>query len=310
MIWIIPTIASYILFAAVALGDKYLLLRFLPRPSIYAFYVGLTGILVFLLVPFFGFPVISFVNISIAFVSGGVFIFGLLFLYSGLQKFEASRIVPLVGGGVPLFTLLISMAVFPEAGALTQMDIIAFLLLLAGTMLISYERGKHIPLASVGISLIASFSFAVSFVAIKQVYLTEMFWAGFLWRSVGVAGAAGILFLFFKEVRNDMFGRLHRQRIIAIGEKKNLAIFFMNYIAGLGAGVLQIFAIYLAPPLYIAFINALQGVQYIFLFLFAALASLFFPGVFQEMPSPRGFLARLLAIVCITGGIAVLAFRL
>lgn len=306
MTWLAPTVASYVLFAAVALGDKYLLSRVLPRPSIYAFYVGITGGLVFLLVPFFGFPSIAFGRMLGALMSGAIFIFGLLFLYSGLQKFEASRVVPLVGGTVPLFTLLISVAAFPAAELIARKDAFAFLLLFAGTVLITYERGRHIPFASIGIAFAASLSFAISFVSIKQVYLLESFWAGFLWRSVGVAGAAGILFACFKEVRDDISSRFSGGRSL-IGVKSDIAIFFANYATGLGAGVLQVYAIYLAPPLYVAFINALQGVQYVFLLLFSAVLSFLLPRVFQEVSSPQVFLLRFTAILCVSAGLAVLA---
>ena len=106
MLWLIVIIVAYFLFAIVALGDKYLLAG-PPNPKSYSFYVGVLGGLVLVLIPFVGFSIPAFYQVLFCFLAGAMFIFALLGMFEGLEKFEASRIIPAVGGILPLFTFLL-----------------------------------------------------------------------------------------------------------------------------------------------------------------------------------------------------------
>ncbi len=102
MSWLLVTISAYFLFAIVALVDKYLLGGLMPSPKVYAFYVAALGILALVLIPF-GFLIPAPFQIFLALLAGIFHILAIFTYFSGLQYFETSRIVPAIGGLLPLF---------------------------------------------------------------------------------------------------------------------------------------------------------------------------------------------------------------
>ena len=111
--WIIVAITAYFLLAFVAVIDKYLLAGPLPNPKLYAFVIGIFGGLALLLIPF-GFLVVPpWPIIVFAMMAGVIQIFSLVALLSGLKNIEASRIVPAIGGLLPVFTLLFTLLLPP-----------------------------------------------------------------------------------------------------------------------------------------------------------------------------------------------------
>src|SRR4030043_1435588 len=106
MLWLIITISAYFILAVVFLIDKYLLVGPIPNPKIYAFYVGVLGIFVLLIVPFIGFYFPNSFEFFLALISGASFTYGIYWFFKALKLFESSRIVPAVGGILPIFTFL------------------------------------------------------------------------------------------------------------------------------------------------------------------------------------------------------------
>lgn len=300
MFWLIIIIAAYFLFAITALGDKYLLAG-PPNPKNYSFYVGVLGGLVLLLIPFVDFSIPDFYQILLCFLAGAIFIFALLGMFEGLEKYEASRIIPAVGGILPLFTFLLVYFFSGRKEILGAWELLAFLLLLLGSVLISIELGKRISFKSLKISAITAFLFALFFVLTKYVYIMLPFWTGFIWMRIG-AFLTALFFIFTKEVRQEIFsGRFTFNR-------KTGTFFVLNQGVGVGAFILQNWAIALTGLVYLSVINALQGVQYVFLFIFTILLSLKFPKILKEKISKRIVFQKLFAILFIVIGLALLAF--
>ena len=125
------------------------------------------------------------------------------------------------------------------------------------------EKGKKIKLKKIKIPLFASFLLALSFVFLKYVYLELNFWSAFIWTKIGSFLIALVFILIWQEVRQGVF------RATGKVNKKTALIFLLNQTAGAGANILQNLAVFLVPLGYLAFVNALQGVQYVFLFLFS-----------------------------------------
>lgn len=303
MTWLLFTIVSYAIFGFVAVGDRYLLSGPLPSHKVYAFYIGVLGMLVFLLTPVFGLSLIALDQFVVALISGLALTTALFFFYYGLRLFEASRIVPATGGLVPIFTLFLSFVLFPGS-SIAPLDFLALALLITGSVAITKGEGKKISFNSFKIAAIAAFLFAISFTLAKFVYLTEPFWSSFVWMRVGGFLFAVGLFVISKDLRRKLFARRRQAQKKRI---RTTVLFLGNQGLGAGAGILQNFAIFLAPPLYITFVNALQGIQYVFLMLFAAVISFAFPAAIHEVFSRRVLIKKLVAIFLIMAGIAVLA---
>lgn len=302
MSWLIIAILAYLILAVVFLVDKYLLVGPIPNPKVYAFYIGILGGAVLIFVPFVNFYPPTIWEAFLSFVSGASFIYAIYWFFKGLRVFEPSRIVPAVGGILPIITFLLIFLISQGKETLDLFGFLAFFLLIVGTVLITYEKSKKVSLQSLKISFVAALFFALSFVSAKYVYMNNPFLVGLVW--IRIEGAlVALLFLLSKGVREGLF-----QQKISL-EKKTITIFLSSQAGGAGANILQNWAIALAPLAYVAMINALQGVQYIFLLAIAVLLSLKFPQILKEEVSKEVLLQKIIAILLIGGGLAMLSLQ-
>ena len=301
MIWLLVAIFAYFILAIASLFDKYLLGGSLSNPKIYAFYVGILGSLAFLLIPlgFFIFPG-NFFLLVFALLAGSCQILGIYFYFESLKKFEPSRVIPAIGGMQPLFSFGMTWFFGGGKEILDAWQIIGFFLMVAGSVIIVYEQ-KAFGLKSLRFAVLAAFLFAVALVLSKFVYLAMSFVSGFLMISFGSVSTS-LMFLVSKEVRKEAFKGLGLAK-----NKKTAALFFANQAGGALAFILQSFAVSLAPLALVAVINALAGVQYVFVFLFSLLLSLYFPKIIREKISKKIILQKSFAIILIAFGLAILA---
>lgn len=302
MTWLWVTIIAYAILGFVSVVNRYLLAGPLPDPRVYAFYVGLLPMLIFLLTPIFGLTILPSLEMALSFLSGFLFLAGLFFLYAGLHRFEASRLIPAIGGLTPIFTLLGGLVLF-SGGGIGGIDWLAFVFLIAGSVFITVERGRTITLPSFRFAVAAAVFLSLSFVLAKYVYLTELFWSPFVWMRVGgFIFAAGIFFV-SPELRRTIF---KRSPSAARRGVKTAAIFIGNQVLGAAGNVLQNFAFFLVPAAYVAFINALEGIIYVFVLIFSALASIFLPHLIRETFTGKTALQKIIATTLIVVGIIIL----
>lgn len=300
MLWLTVTISSYFLFAIVAFGDKYLLKRLMPSPKVYAFYVGVFGIVALLLIPF-GFSVPTPLVIFLAFSAGASHILGVLFYFNGLKRFDTSRVVSAIGGLAPLFTFGLTCLFLGEEATFSLKGIITFLLLTVGSVLISWEKEKKFTFGSFKYSALAAIFFSLYYVLSKLVYLEQPFISGFIWSRLGAFLLAVVLF-FSKEVREELFVKKKSFNL------KTWAVFLPVEAGAGGAFILQNWAIALAGIAYVALVSALGGIQYAFVLIFAILLSLKFPQILKEEISKKILFQKILAILIIGAGLVILAF--
>ena len=338
MLWFLVAISAYLILAVVFLVDKYLLTSSILNPRVYAFYVGTLGILVLILAPFVGFFIPEKSQIALSLLAGAIFVYGLFWFYKTLQLFEPSRALPTIGGLTPLFTLGLIYLFSWGKETLSSKGVVAFTLLILGSILINIKvkenfvlfftsfkasvRERLINLKSLKFSVFTAFLLSLSFVLIKYVYLAQPFWNGFIWKSIGGFLMAACFFIFFPEIKKEIF----KNRVPRSGmkveknakrssaergkfPKKTTAIFVTNQAAGAGANILQNWAIALAPLAYVAIINALQGVQYVFLLIFTIFLSLKLPQIVKEEISRKIILQKIFAILLIATGLAILALK-
>jgi hypothetical protein len=311
MTWLLITILSYFLFAAVVLADKYILTSSVPNPKVYVFYVGALGTLAWLLIlfPFVHFDVPGVLPVILGILAGSTFIFSLFWFYKGLSLFEASRMTPAVGGLTPFFTLGMIYLFSGGQEKISSLDMLAFLILVFGSTLMVSERNKFINLKSLKISVVAAFFGSLSFVLTKYLYLSvpDSFWTAFILKSMGATLASIFCFIIFKEIRQEIFkakaagGREKKKSI------KTTAFFLTNQSVGAIANILQNWAMSLAPLAMVAFVNALQGTQYVFILIFSIILSVKFPKILKEALSKGIVLQKVCAILLIGAGLAILA---
>ncbi len=306
MLWFLAAVLAYLLLALAALGDKALLAGPLRTPATYAVAVGGAGILVPLLTPFLGFPLPSGTVIALALASGAAFITALLPYYHGIQAFEVSRMVTATGGLVPIFTLVLGLLLLPGGQALTPGSVLALALLIVGSVTMTYDRTKRVTRRSFVLATLASFLFAFSFLLLKSAYLQAPFWSVFFWAQLGGASGALILLALSAPARSDVAGFLRGRRARGGRPLRTTMLFLLTQGSAAAGSILQSASFYLAPAAAFAFVNALQGTQYVFLLLLASALSARYPHVFLEMNSGKTLAQKILGILLVVAGTILL----
>src|SRR3989344_4156694 len=85
MLWFYLAIVAYALNAIAFVIDKHLLSAPVLRPISYAFWVGILSLVSIVLLPL-GVYWVGLYYFLMAFISGGMFFFGLIFLYKAIKK--------------------------------------------------------------------------------------------------------------------------------------------------------------------------------------------------------------------------------
>lgn len=307
--WIIVAIASYFLFAIAALGDKYLLSGPLPSPKTYAFYVGVLGGGAAALLFVFGFVEIPETSVLFfGLFAGAMRTLFLFALFRALRLFEASRIIPALGGILPIFLLLFVFLFAGDKAIFLPINFIAFLLLVAGSVGISFVKDRRITLQSIEAAALAAFFGASSFFLSKFAYDAQPFLSGLAWVLLG-AFFASLIFVASSEVRKEISRILPSQKRQAQISTKGfpLWVFFGNQAAGTSAAFLQNFAIALVPLGLLSFVSAIGGIQYLFLLIFVIFLSRRFPLILREEISRGIILQKAVSILLIGAGLVLLA---
>lgn len=301
MTWLIIAILAYLIFALVSLGDRFLLLG-ASNPKIYTFYVGVLGIISVILTPFIGFSMPSLTLLFFCFLAALSYILFLYLIYSAIEKYEVSRIIPAVGALVPLISFLTIFLLSDASNPLGLRGITAFLLLVLGSIIINANFSKAFSLKSLKICFLIALFASLNFIFSKYTFVYLPFWTAFIWIRI-FTFAVALLFLFSLTVRKEIFGKKKSF------SKKETFLFAVIQIFGALAFVLQNWAIALAGFAYLPIINALQGVQYLFLFIFALLISLKTPQAIKEDLSRKAIIQKVAAMAAMGAGFIFLAYK-
>lgn len=294
--WIIIALAGYLIMAMSQIIDKALLKSAFKEPKAYVFLTGFLGIIAFVLLPF-GINIIPQSQLFWALFAGFMFVAALVPFLTALQGDDATRIIPLIGATIPIATL-VGESLFLET-TLSSKQYWAFGFLVLGGVILTLSRSesKRRSWMATSLAILGAILFAASFVATKYIFTKTTFINGFFWmRMGGLIAAAGLLF--FEEVRRGLatFWKTTKPT-------SKIAYFSNQGLAGLGF-ILQNFAISLAS---VSLVNALQGVQYLFVIIVVAVASRFKPELLGEKITKRVVVEKLTAVVIVTVGIALLA---
>ena len=139
MTWLFIAIIAHIFYALVFMIDKYILVRRIPHPIVYSFYVGILSAFILVLVPFgVYFPSITYIILVL--IAGIAQVFGWIFMFKALNKGEISRVMPFIGGFIAVFTLILSSFLIGER--LVAEQLIAFVFLVLGSLILSVKMKK------------------------------------------------------------------------------------------------------------------------------------------------------------------------
>lgn len=311
MNWLIVALTAYFLLAIANLIDKFLVEKVLGSARAYAFVTAIMGLLVFVVAPWFiHWPGWSMLIFNL--VLGGIFTLALLFLYASLRRGEASQVLVLIGGSTPIFSA--PLAFWLLGDSLSSKQLLAILLLFCGLLIIAFlpKQKKNFweklflklslknynPKLSILLAILSGLSYAIFFVGSKIAYQEQEFLSAFLWTRLGAAMFA-LIILFSKRARQEILALFKRKP----GRNKNQALLFINQGLGAFGFILQNYAIYLGP---VAIVNALQGVQYVWIIILGALVSVFAPKILKEDISKLVLIKKIIAILIISIGLYLL----
>ena len=302
MSWLFFALLSYFLLAIVSIFDRYLLAGPMPNPAAYAFYVGILWFAVAAMLLPLGVVVPVGTGLFLGLLAGFLRILAILFLVKSIFTGEVGRVVPAIGGLVPIFAFILFFLAAPYGEALGIYQAIAFLLLVCGSVMISQKNfsSRAIRLDELRYPIVSAFLFALSFFLTKSVFLETNFTSGLLVILLG-GGLGALSFLLWPELRRS---------IVQHQTKRSVSFLFLLGQAIGGAGVFcQFYAIFLAKPFQVPLVNALEGVRYIFLLLFIYLFSLNNPFLLKEEIRGAHISQKILAVLLISIGIFILAIR-
>lgn len=296
--WLLLALFGHLLNAFVFLTDKAFVAKLYPSPKALAFISGAAGFFTFFLFPWYLKP--AGTDIILAAMGAGIIsVPALIFFFQSLSREEVSRVVPSIGSLTPLFTFGLSYGILGER--LGDKFLTGFILLAAGGALIALRSFNEIFLrrryALFFLEIGAAFLFALGWVLQKYAFNGTDDFSAFLWSRVGSLGAA-LPLLFFAEVREKLrFAELRGK-----GMKTGLLYGISRIFAGVSPLVILLAISFGSATM----VNALQGIQYAFLFLLALLFAKRFPAIFSEEISRNIVAQKAAATVLIISGLAFL----
>lgn len=296
-VWLYIALIAHFLYALVFVFDKYILSRPIKSSLSYAFYTSFAGGFIAIIIPFYDFRVLDFLDIFYSLAAGAAFSWALVLFYRTLQISEASRSVPFVGALVPIATLIFSFPLGLEK--LVGQHILAFVFLVSGGLLIvfGYKNDHFWSSKNLIYAIGAAFLFGFSFTLTKLVFEHTNFVSGLIWTRWG-GFVFALTLLLKKKWREDIF------ETTLVSNEKTAAWFFSSKLLGATAVVLQNYAIFLGS---VVLVNALQSTQYLFLLALAAFLSMKLPKTFKESLNKAAIAQKIISIIIIGIGLVILA---
>lgn len=303
-LWLVLVIVGQLLMAVVALVDKYVVTSTSVafRPLSYAFWISILSsgsIVVFLFswipVPIDGLAIPSLANIqapsllvfALSVTAGYAFFTALVSFFHALKQSDASDVVPVVGGLTAFFTLLLSY-LFLDA-TLSGNFFIGFVLLVLGTLMVSQFRfTKHTILSVTHAGLM----YGVHYIALKALLEETNFDTAFFWSRAMIVFIA-LSMLLVPEYYENIINHTKRAKV-----RDGMFVFGNKILAGI-ASIVLLKAIEHGD---VALVQALGGIQYLFLLLVSVCCGWFLTRDVGENLTVRDIVHKVVSIPLIALG--------
>lgn len=302
MVWIGAALLGYFLLALSQILDKFLLTKErIPEPAVYAFYVCLFSSFSFVF-SVFGLKLLPASQMLLYLGAGLIFTYSILLFYYAVRDYDIARIAPLHGLFVTATVVILSFFL-PEFFGEHIIDwslIVALVLFIVGGFLISYDlplrKSDHLPPTV----MLSGFLLGLHLLLLKIGYQETDFVNGLVWSRAGAFLGAFSLLL-FPLYRHQV--RSHQKETGKHkGKNKNLKTLFLfvfNKSTAGAASFLLLFAISIGST---SLVQALNGMQFVFLLLLAIPFAKAYPKLFQEHLSWSDWLQKIGALIVIAFG--------
>lgn len=309
--WIILVSIAQLFYACVSVIDKFIVTsKKVSKPFVYAFYITFLSaipIFLFLLSPLklrigqLELPLIENITkpdaalMAMSLVAAFATFHGLVSLYSALREADASDVIPVIGSMSAVGTFLLSFLIFPIDNRLgtsvfsNENFLIGFILMVIGTALVSkFRLNKKIFLLIVH----AGFLFALKATMVKAMFLTYGFDNAFFWSRIGI-----ILFIISIILVPRYIGKITLNT-------KNTSSGGGYWV--IGNSILSGIAAYMVLKATdlgdVIIVQALGGLQFVFLALISFYAGKFIPNEFGEKNNLQDMIQKGISIAFIVIG--------
>ncbi len=302
--WFFIALGAPFLWAIVNVADNYLVSKFSTKEKerssgglvLFSSLIGIfIAFLIWIFVPdVFNIPIF---DKFLLFVCGILTIVWIVLYLFSLEIEETSSVVPWFLS-VPVFGYILGYIFLGEMLTLNQY--IGSGIIFLGLILISFNfepekkgfKGKHIFYM-----LFACVAIAISGVIFKYVTIGENFWVSSFWEYLGLGISGLFIFLFIPHYRESF---LHMNRT---GGNTILAVNIVSELMSIAGNLLTNFALLLAPVTLVYLVSSFQPAIVLFLTL---IATKFLPHIAKENITKHTLLPKIIAIVIMTIGSAVL----
>lgn len=292
MLWIFFAIAAPAFYGISNLFDKFLIEKKIHDPILLTIFGGIVvfvaGSIIFAIR---GFGILAGWQIAVLLVSGALGEIALVPYYKALSLDDTSRIMPFFQVG-PVFVFILSFFILGET--LKQRQLLAFLLILAGSFILSIENFDMSLFRirrSFWYAMFASFLWATPYVIFKLVAIRQGFWETCAYELMGNALGAALLFLFYRR------RFLKELRLVTPGAwgiiNANEGIFFIGRLCGF-------YAVALGS---VSLVSVLGGLNPLFVFSFGLILSFWFPRIIKEDISRFTITLKIIAITLVFAGV-------
>jgi uncharacterized membrane protein len=300
MLSILIATIGYLMLGVVFVMDKFILTDTKAKdPAIYTFYSTFFMVAALALLPWAP-ELLRGYDWFWAALSGMAFGFALWTMFEALKVGEASHISPFIGGitSVSIFVI----AFFFLAERLSQLQVVGVIVMILAIFLLSFERTKLKSGIHIGFfwASVSGLFYAISHVTAKYIYDGYPFLTGFVWTRATTAIVA-VLVLFCPSVWKHLRSKkLHAKPIKAkVNFKKTAAIVTVDKILAIGAVVLIQYAIAIGS---VTLVGALQGLQFMFMFVLILVLTKFVPKLFKEYFTRKELLVQSFALLMVVLG--------
>lgn len=294
MPWLVVVLVGHLANAGSFVINKTLLAKEMTHPVVYTAQVGVLSAVVLLLIPF-DVHWISSRAMMMGALSGITFAFALFTFFSALRRGETTRVVPLLGALIVLLTIIFSYFLLNEI--LLPKQWWGVVLLLVGGFIISGEglgsSKARLDNRTLSFIVVAAISFALSSATLKVVFNEVGVVNGFFWTRIFQVVA--VLPLLFLPLVRRSFSSREKQR--------PPVLFYVGQVLGAVGFLLVAWGIALAPQ--VSVVNALQGIQYGFLFIVIIALNIWRPGIIREQLTPAIVRQKVFALILLSIGLAL-----
>ena len=290
--WLALAVVAQMFSALTVFIDKYVLVskQGFKHPTAFAFYTAMLSGVVLILVPF---GVVSLPSNELAFLSlasAMFYITSLIFLYRTLQEISVTETIPITAAAGAITTGILAMIFLQHD--LPFVLIPAFLLLVVGTFFIYCFcfSWRYLAMAMASGVLVGASTFCV-----KVAFSFADFWTALFWTLFANVIVALLL--------------LAPTRFYAIQDGFQTSSSGVKWLALLSKalGGLAFFLTFIAISIgSVSIVNALGGLQLVFLLLFVPLFMHRLPDVFRSELLPGTIVLKVVGTLCIVLGLATL----